>query len=277
MGIIRANGVVETTKMFKTSEEGAVCLKRGLIQIGGRLLQKRMLVFPSLAAIQDCTGMSPSHFSMRDVSMVEKRSVVAMEVIRFLKSLQTYDLEDDEAETVLLIVVAIYLSCSLPSEGSVPQLGGEYLCAVMPQYKEDLRRDPIKYVLGYHWRNCAFVPKRMKDVDLSDASAFSWENETYVGPSTRYLSYMETLGYLTSEPESILVFGADGFDRLCREFDEFSPRIYTFTVISVPDDAFRSDLSYVPSLRARSSRSYPHVRFVSEEGGDSSDVDDYVM
>jgi hypothetical protein len=120
----------------------------------------------------------------------------------------------------------------------------------MLQYKEDFRRDPIKYVLGYHWRNCAFVSKRMKDVDLSDVSTSSWESETYVGPSIRYLSYMETLGYLTSEPESILVFGADGFDRLCREFDEHSPRVHTFTVVSVPDDAFRLDLSYIPSLRA---------------------------
>jgi len=240
--IIRGNGVVERSKLYRTDEDGSVCLKRGIVQFANRLLQKRMIIFPALGAILDLfENDRPNHFSPNlGLTMSDRRSSIAIEVLRFLKSTSSgVDLEPFEEQFILSYLSAIYTYASLPVEGSVPQCGGQYLCPVMPRQSSDLYEDPVRKVISQHYSGAVVVPRRMFDHDQETHSgSLRWyPGHVFVSPSHAYLSYMETVGCLSSEPLDTLCLGEEGFDRLLKEFQVSSPRIYTYSVISLPRSA----------------------------------------
>lgn len=274
--VIRANGVVELTKLFKTSEEGAICLKRGLVQEGQTLLQKIMHIMPSLSAIMDVLDVFPSHFDHSTKTRDEKRGTVGTEILRFLASMRVaVGVTDEEKEFLVLFLTSVYICCDLPREGCAPQFGGRYLCPVLPETIVDFERDALRYLLLSHWKGAALVPKRLMDVEIQhDVEPLVWEmNNEVVSPSSQYYSYMETLGYLVSEPEMIMVVGEDGFDRICREFTEFSARIYTYKVIAIPPFSFT--LQYLSERRPTEMVSLDPVGHQDTSSGEesTSDVD----
>jgi len=282
MGVIRANGVVETSKMFRTDEEGAVCLKRGIVQFGDRLLQKRMVIFPSLASVLDVIGKFPRQFGPDTSDKEEARSVVATEVFRFLRSLSNFDdLDKDDCDTILDYLHWIYQITGLPDNGSVPQLGGRYLCPVKPQDARDLLRDPLKYVIGLHWKGAAIVPKRLSDVDPSEVKSLDWSDQSsFLSTSTPYLSWMETLGYVASEQVDQLLFGDSGFDRLVKEYLVYSPRLYTYHIREEPPSNFMLPTGQNVSARTTGWQPDFQTGANSVRGGtpdSSSSGDEYVI
>ncbi|UJT31805.1 hypothetical protein [Phlebiopsis gigantea ambi-like virus 1] len=243
ISVIRANGVVEESKLYTTEEDGCVCLKRGLVQIGGRLLQKQLYVLPSLAVILEYLDRLPPQFAPSGKSHLDLRSSVATECLRFLSSLVPNVFSEDEEAFVLEYLRAIWVICSLPEMGCVPQYGGDYLCPVLPANPRELYRDHLRYVLGLFYPGIAVVPKRRYDLPTNDgspSSSWTWqlgfEHET---PSDRYLNYMEVLGYVETESVDIVVSGDPGLRRFIREFEEFSPRIYLYRCIDIPATRFR--------------------------------------
>jgi len=243
--IVRANGVLNIDKVYRTDEEGAICLKRGIVQMGTRLLQKRMVVYPSISGVLDVLDRFPSHFTDNtEKSRQEKRDSVGSELLRFLTECSNAgDLEPVELEITLAFLERVYQLCSLPDNGSVPQLGGSIMCPRRPRSIIDFSRDPLYDVLSFHYKNQAILPMRLCDMPWNDAEDLHWSyGYKWVGPSRPYLSYMECVGCLVSEPLKHVVLGLDGFSRLVKEFVEPSRQVYEYTVVNLPrSEAFVPD------------------------------------
>jgi len=235
--MIRANGVLETSKTFSTEEDGSICLKRGLVQVEGRLFQKRMLVWPSLGLVAELLGSPIEHLAPSKKTKEELREAVSLEVLRFLTALHFLE-EIDCYEEVLSYLKTLYRLCELPTVGSVPQLEGTFLCPILPTTLGELSYHPLQYLLSYHWKGAALVPKRLRDTTMMP-QVVRWE-EGFVVERTLspFLSYMDTLGYIELLPCELLVFGESGFDRLMSEFLDFSPRVYDVRVVGVPGSQF---------------------------------------
>jgi hypothetical protein len=115
-------------------------------------------------------------------------------------------------------------------------MGGAYLCPVRPKNVEELYANPVHRLVSHHYAGAVVLPRRMIDIDVEEPTVgLSWYlDHVFVSTSNPYYSYMETIGCLRSEPLDILCLGGSGFDRLLKEFDTFSPRLYSYTVVSLP-------------------------------------------
>lgn len=237
--IIRGNGVIEDSKLFWTYEDGAICLKRGLVQIGNRILQKNLVLWPSLHLIRDVVTWDPKvhHLGSKE----EAKEKVAYEILRFMTSIfHNFDnFEKVELEFVLWFLRQNFALCGLEKEGNLPQISGGYLCPLEPRVISDLKLDPLLNTITYHYRGVVSLPVR----DLIDAYSpqdLSWVvGYEWYGSSNRYWSLLETLGYVESSPVHDTYFGLDGYDRLKKEFSFVYPAVRKFCIVSVPDDVYQ--------------------------------------
>jgi len=237
--VIRGNGVIEDSKLFWTYEDGAICLKRGLVQIGNRILQKNLVLWPSLHLIRDVVTWDPRvHHTETKEEMKEK---VAYEILRFMASISTgfRDYAQVDLEFILWFIRRVFATCGLDCEGNLPQLSGGYLCPLEPRDISDLSLDPLHVIITYHYKGVVSLPVR-ELIDCYTPQELSWEiGYEWYGSTTRYWSILETLGYLTSSPIHDTYFGLDGYDRLRKEFSFVYPAVRKFCIVSVPDDVYQ--------------------------------------
>lgn len=240
--IIRRNGVVEESKYFWTYEDGAVCLKRGLVQIGNRLLQKEMIIWPSISLIlQRILGPdAPSHSSDPvKKSKNELKASIAAEMMRFLNSLFLHNHLGWDYSSIIRFCRCVYETCGLPVEGSVPQLGGQYLCPILPVSHSSFLSPPLQQVVAYHYRGFVELPER-STIECYEPRELLWLAgwSFYSSPNGKY-SYLESLGYLRSEVVKRCYTGLDGYHALLKEFSGYVSEIREYYVESVPPDCFQ--------------------------------------
>lgn len=238
--IIRGNGVVAMEKEFATYENGAVCLKRGIVQFGPRLIQKSMIIWPSISLTLEKMGIPSRHHTNTGLTKRELKEVVASDMMRFLRSIFSAGRIED-AEYVVTYCNNFFDQTGLPKDGSVPQLGGHFLCPICPKTIDQLYTDPLRSVLGLHYGGGVVLPLRVPSHTV-DAPEINWSIDSeFEGLMTSQLSYLESLGYLMSTSIPVLYGGMDGFSRLLKEFDLPERKMYTFRVLKVPRDLFQYD------------------------------------
>jgi len=229
--IIDANGLLEVTKTFKSDQVGAVCLKRGLIQIEQRCLPKIMLVFPSFSNVGELFGYNAPQFPDKQSSKIEKRAKVGNEIYRFLRAIHTSGIKHNLDEAYDLLQ-AIYTSASFPRQGSLPPYG-DILIPVLPDSAIAFSEiSPLELLLRNHFSSGVVVPKIIepfeKDVveDPILQSGMSW-----VGWSTRKLKYLEVLEYVAKEEIHEVLWGIQAYNRIVDVFMNRGRKIYTYTCI----------------------------------------------
>jgi hypothetical protein len=230
--IIGGNGLMEPTKAFRSDQIGAVCLKRGLIQVESRCLQKIMLIFPSISNIGRLFGYRPPQFppSARK-SKDDYRNQIGAELFRFLRAIFLSQLDCDLTDLVL-IMRALYETANLPEFGSLPPYG-KYLLPALPGLSSDFyAHSPLDVLLRLHFSNGAILPKFLQigeDDGSDNPELFSggcWE-----GTVTRKLKYLSVLEYLVKEEITEVLWGADAYERLVDVYTASRPKVYSWTCI----------------------------------------------
>jgi hypothetical protein len=236
---IRANGVVERSKEFSTDEEGAVCLKRGLVQEDNRLYQKMMIIWPSLAVTSFVLkGVHlPSQFGRMFKSRGEARLALGTELLRFLQSLH-WERADFDLDQVLDYLRALYTQTGFPPSGQLPQLGAPYLVPALPEHPIDLLECPIRRLASLHYSGGVVLSERLprnevEEIQFENAgTGYEW-----FGHMSRKIVYFEKMGWVSSSPRKKLYTGLEGFDRLIKEFYDPDPVVYEFVVICpIPEE-----------------------------------------
>lgn len=234
--IVDANGYVEPTKVFRTDQEGAVCLKRGVIQEGTRVLPKVMLVFPSFSNIGQLFKYQAPQFPRSPLSKSEKLSLVGTELFRFFRGVHLSGVQQDLPQVIHLIQ-AIYETAHLPKQGCMPPWSDK-LIPVCPTNPEDITNSsPLSVLLHHHFTDGVVLPK-FQDIGEIDDSLDPCLNVggTWVGSSTKKLRYLEVLGYVVREEMSEVLWGVEAYNRVVDVFAREGVKVYRYNVVrSIPD------------------------------------------
>lgn len=234
--IIAANGLLEPTKVFRSDQVGAVCLKRGLIQVETQCLPKIMLIFPSLSSIGEYFGCRVPQFVYKNQSKKELQSKICNEIYRFLRAVFTSGIEL-HLENAYDLLQSIYTSVHLPRHGSLPPYG-DILVPVLPDSAIGLLQiSPLEFLLRNHFSSGVVVPKIIHKTEHHEfedpilEAGYSWDS-----PSSRKLKYLEVLEYVVKEEITEVLWGIEAYNRLVDVFLNQGSKVYTFLCIKdVPD------------------------------------------
>lgn len=229
--IIDANGYIEETKFFRTDQDGAVCLKRGVIQEEDRILPKIMLVFPSLANLGHLFRYHPPQFSATRLTGPEKVALVGTELFRFLRGVFLSGVTQD-LQPIIQIIQAIYEIAHLPKQGCMPPWSDK-LIPVCPTRPEDMTQfSPLTTLLHYHFTDGVALPKYLDsgEIDGSIDPDLSLGSE-WVGTSTKKLRYLETLEYVVREELLEILWGEAAYTRIVDVFASVVPKVYRYRVV----------------------------------------------
>jgi hypothetical protein len=229
--LIEGNGVLEPTKVFRSDQIGAVCLKRGLVQVGDRCLPKIMLVFPSFATIGELFDYHSPQFPEKTLSRIERRSKVCAEIYRFLRALYTSGIET-HLEEVHDILRSIYISASLPRHGSLPPYG-DILVPVLPDTASALLEiSPLDFLLRNHFSSGAVLPRIIQPGDTTRfENPQLYPGGCWIGPSSKKLKYLEVLEYVNREETTEVLWGMEAYDRIVDVFMKRGSKIYEWLCI----------------------------------------------
>jgi hypothetical protein len=235
--IIGANGIMEITKTFRSDQIGAVCLKRGLIQVDSRCLQKIMLIFPSIANIGRLFGFRPPQFPPPTrKTKAEYRGQIGNELFRFLRAIFLSQMSLDLTD-LLDLLHALYTTARLPEHGMLPPFG-PHLIPVLPMQSSDCyTHSPLDVLLRHHFSEGVIVPKFLQigEEDGSDDPPL-YQNGTWEGTVTRKLKYLSVLEYVVKDEITEVLWGATAYQRLVDVYSVRGSKVYAWTcVVDVPD------------------------------------------
>lgn len=228
--LLRFLGLLEPSKVFFSHEAGCVHLKRPIRQMGNRLYQGFITLWPSFEYLAvDNSDVDPRYPLILKATKSERRDALASSITGFLTSLSTTTLEDwmvDIADSVLRFC---YSALSLPLDGHIPQIHG-LTYGFIPQYdRRFIGLEPKTNTIKRLYQGIAKVPFRIRvgwdeDQDLTLGYEFR-------ANSSKLLVYLEDLGYLEKKPIQQFVYGEDGLERLLKEYLDPEPAVYEYTVI----------------------------------------------
>jgi len=241
--IIRRNGVLNEEKEFFTEEIPAVCLKRSVVQIHNRVIQQPVIIWPSISLIlmRLLGDGRPNIHHEFNMTREELLSSLASEMMRFLRSLHIHsNLKLEGLSFVVSFLQRIYHSTGLPLEGSVPQLGGYFLCPMCPDEPYDLTHDPLERVLAYHYRGFVELPLRQDIEQFAEERDVVWSvGAEWYDRSCPKWNYLSVLGYVQTEPVKVTYVGLEGYRLLQKEFLSHDREVVRVTCIGVPPRKFQ--------------------------------------
>lgn len=229
--IILSNGLFEDTKLFRGDQIGAVCLKRGLDTIEGRIFPKKMLVFPSFANLGSIFGYLSPQFPPKRYDQTSPVDVVCTEIFRFLRGLYLSQVKDD-LDVTLELLTAIYESAHLPKCGELPPYGPRLIPALPDTPASMISISPLETLLHYHFSGGAILPKFHTDCD-DDGSMVThqYSGDEWYGTMTKKLRYLDVLGYVDSVEETEVLWGIHAYDRLIDVYSGLGTKLYGFRLL----------------------------------------------
>jgi hypothetical protein len=231
--VILANGIFEPSKTFMSDEIGAVCLKRGVVQIETRILPKPMVVFPSFSNIGELFGYYPPQFPRQDnLSKSDRRKKVGNELFRFFRHIYAAGIKDhlDEAHDLLR---AIYESASLPKYGSLPPYS-DILVPVLPDDPIALIEiSPLDNLLRHHFSGGAVLPKIYQDGDNDESQDPNLiAGNSWSGTLTQKLKYLEVLEYVVKTEMTEVFWGVEAYNRIVDMYYDLGSKVYEFECVA---------------------------------------------
>lgn len=217
--------------VLSTFEEGSVCLKRPAVQVGNRIIQRQFLIWPSLSLLGEYLGYRPSHHIYEKESKNDWRGKVGKEILRFLQEI--FGMQRAEGlDRVVVVLKNVYTLAALPTEGSIPQCGGRYLCPRLPVTIDDfLDKDPLEKLVSYHYPGVVVLPLRERIEEIVDEPR-TWDiGYKWRGNSTAHRSFLYKLDLVAQEKEFCVYVGSDGLDRLLSEYFDPGLPVYEYEII----------------------------------------------
>jgi hypothetical protein len=234
--VILANGILEPTKVFRSDQIGAVCLKRGVTQIGRMCLPKLMLVFPSFSNIGELFGYRTPQFTYSSKTESNPRSKVGAELFRFLRALSTSGISN-HLDEVYDLLNAIYESARFPKVGSLPPYG-DILIPVLPDASYALLSiTPLDFLLRNHFSSGVVAPKIIMSSDSDEVEhPVLVSGGTWISCSTKKLRYLEVLEYVSKTMVNEVLWGLDAYQRLVDVYTNRGLELYEYLCIrDVPE------------------------------------------
>jgi hypothetical protein len=247
--VISLVGTFALDKTFRSDDEGAVCLKRPLVEIHdfGRpssLHLRDNIVPPNLSmAVSYLHGynVDPRYtifYSLEDMPVSSRISVVGKDLLRFLYSAHSMNYSTSLVSGVFHGFRRLVHNVT----GVDPLIGGTadglpYTWPADPSKYEFLVHDPY---LVYAWLST----KEAAVFDVRELMGYESGSLKEVGDvvncnSESWLKMMETLGYLEKEAVQMVLFGPEVVDflyTLLRRNRDLPPSVYKYTVIrDIPD------------------------------------------
>lgn len=234
--IILSNGLFEYTKLFRGDQAGAVCLKRGLTTVEGRIFPKKMLVFPSFANLGLIFGYLSPQFPPKVYQKTSPVDIVCTEIFRFLRGLFLSQVDQD-LDIILELLTAIYESARLPKYGELPPYGHRLIPALPDTTASMISITPLEVLLHYHFSGGAILPKFHTEFDDDESlDHHLYADDQWVGTMTKKLRYLDVLGYVDSEEITEALWGIRAYERLVDMYSGLGTKTYRFRLLKdVPD------------------------------------------
>jgi hypothetical protein len=219
-------GIIEASKCFNTLEEASIHLKRPLRQIGNRLHQGYMVIWPSfeyLFCLEDCDARYPY---LEDLTITECRGAMASSITTFLSSLINIELSVEHISLIDSLLVYIYQTLDLPLDGCVPQVTHNPIGFVPAYRTEFIGLDPIRNTILRHYPGRCVLPARgFQEADMTELES-SGEMRSN---GNALLRYLEILGVVDPRKVDEVFYGEVGLERLLKEYLDPDPIIYHYT------------------------------------------------
>lgn len=227
--LLRYLGLIETSKTFQTFEEGCIHLKRPISQLGNRLFQGSLVLWPSLEyMVRMDKDVDPRYPFIAKMKHAERRDALSSSIIGFLTSLSHHQLEDWMVDVADSLITWCYSVMSLPLDGYVPQVHGTSFGLVAQHDRRFVGLEPKKNTIERSYQGFAKVSIRDrradKPTDLEIGAIF--ESNSSVG-----LNYLEALGYVERERLTTIAFGEEGLKQLMKEYFEPMPVVFKYSVV----------------------------------------------
>jgi len=234
--IILSNGLFEYTKLFRGDEIGAVCLKRGLDQIEGRIYPRKMLVFPSFSNLGLLFGYTSPQFPPNHNLGKSPLDVVGTELFRFLRGVFLSEVRED-LDVTLDLLQAIYMSAHLPRYGELPPYGSRLIPALPDASAGLISISPLELLLHHHFTGGAILPKFVQGDDVDGSLSPDWvAGNSWCGSMSKKIRYLDVLGYINSEKVTEALWGIDAYNRIIDVYSGYGSQEYEISVLEdVPD------------------------------------------
>nr|WNA22199.1 MAG: RdRp [Downy mildew lesion associated ambivirus 4] len=227
--VLRHLGELEWTKCFKTYEEGCVHLKRPLKQLGSRLVQGNLIMWPSFEfVLQDSNMVDPRYPFIRDLKRIEWRNAISSSVTGFLTSLTTIAMESWMVDVSYSVLQWIYRTMDLPMEGHIPQISGGDLGFVPQIMHHCIGLEPKQNTIKRIYQGQAKVSIRRFEPCKQDELEF---DDTFECNSNPRLGYLTSMGYLERTRPWTIAWGEEGLRLLLKEYFEPVPVVFSWRVV----------------------------------------------
>jgi hypothetical protein len=232
-------GPLEFSKCYSTSEDGSVCLKRPIQQIGCHFITSRILPLPNFEYPVSKDIVDVRYPRIAQLTKQERKKSAANSVTDSISHMWPEIRDLDFSDKYVSLIRYYYSYSGLPVDGNIPHCGNPSLPLVIPiaTIHEDIL-DPRNQSIIDSYPGYAYLPVREKiEEDLE--SIYNQESDVFLN-SSKYLKYMETLGYISREKQYHWVTGSEGLSALLIEFGRVKPpAVYRFTCHGLIPNCFR--------------------------------------
>jgi len=236
-------GIVAWSKVFMTSEPGAIALKRPLSQFDNRLSTRPFVIWPSTTlmwAYIEWNQFNDPRFPDLKTQYTRKevKSAIIGEITRFLRHVAAVEqfLSEEDLRYILQYTTNVYNVVGIPREGLLPQSSyhsDDFIC-VAPNSIEDLRKEPIRRSLERLYTGYARIAVRVSP-GSEEAQSIDWyPGYTFISKSSKELAYYVALGFLEKRSLFTNVTGEEGFRLLVKDYLDPQPAMYEYIVSSIP-------------------------------------------
>lgn len=231
MSVAEVLGTISKEKTFTASQMGAIALKRPIGIAGGILYQRPNILWPIFSVMCD----ADPRFNLPNVRHATDRVTGA--IVSFLKSCQRVPLSPSDIEFACSFFLSFYQRYHLPESGWYPPLTGyEPWKTTIPRIERSVfGKDPLHILID------SFFGTEYTTTYVGD---YPWDKvlpsvgEEFMCNSEKHLTYLERLGYISSEPVTVTYPGEIGKARAYSdaEYGVSRKTVYQYTIIeTIPD------------------------------------------
>jgi len=222
-------GDMAEDKAYETKYSGCICLKRKIDQVGSRLYKGNIIIWPSYEYPNQESRVDDRYDQIARMTKEDRQKSTSATVTGFLKQLKYAEVNNDDKLLIDRYIRNLYELSGLPVGGNIPQLN-ERNMLVSTVIGDYIGQDPIAYTISYNYSGHVFIPNR-EQLRFQDSMMTA---KTFTCNSTKLLSYLTRMGYLTCTKRKMYLSGEEGYIALLKEFTSTLPCLNDYEVITIP-------------------------------------------
>jgi len=223
-------GDMAVDKAYETKYSGCICLKRKIDQVGNRLHKGNIIIWPSYEYPNQEFRIDERYDQITRMTIEERKKSTSATVTGFLKQLKYMEIDTYDKELIDKYITNLYRISGLPVSGNIPQLNklNMLVSTVIGEY---IGKDPIANTISHNYNNHVFLPNReqvrFENNMLTDT--------TFTCNSTKLLSYLTRMGYISCTKRKIYLTGEEGYNAILNEFTTTLPCLNDYEIVtSIP-------------------------------------------